>query len=108
MATKKELLKQAKDLGLDVDEKLTKAEIEKVLNEQTIEVETHVETENKGEVQTVTKVVAKPTTVTLIGSGPLFGEYRFAEIKGSIAARSVEEAIQKAEEIVKYHPALTK
>lgn len=108
MATKKELLEKAEGLGLEVDNSMTKAEIEAVLDEQTVEVETHVDTENTGEVQTEKKTVKQSSKVTLLGSGPLSGEYRFAEIPGSIAAKSVEEAIEKAEEIAVKHPALLK
>ena len=57
------------------------------------------------------EVVKKPTfqpKVTFEGEGPLSGEYRFKEIRGSVAAESLEEATRKAEDIVTKHPKLTK
>lgn len=43
--------------------------------------------------------------LTYLGPGPLSGEYRFAEIPGSISAASEEEAKEKARELVTKHPA---
>ena len=48
----------------------------------------------------------KPGELTYLGPGPLSGEYRFAEIAGSIAASSEEDAKEKAREIALKHPNL--
>ena len=44
--------------------------------------------------------------VTYLGKGGLDGEYLFKEIAGSVSARSLEEATQKAEELALKHPDL--
>lgn len=36
--------------------------------------------------------------------GPLYGEYRFADLPGSIAASSKEEAVEKYNELKQKHP----
>ena len=62
----------------------------------------HDKHEKKEEV----KEEKKSKLVTYLGPGPLSGEYRFAEIPGSVTAASEEEAIQKAEELAIKHPNL--
>lgn len=108
MASRKDLEKEAKELGLDVKSWMSKSDIQELIDEETVEAESKVDTEIVGEVQTKTVKVKKSDKVTFLGSGPLSGEYRFAEIEGSIAAKTAEEAIKKAEEIVDKHPALLK
>ena len=56
----------------------------------------------------VEKVEIRKPSPTFLGEGPLSGEYRFAEISGSIAASSKERAIEKAQEIFEKHPNLVK
>ena len=53
-----------------------------------------------------TPVKEEGVKVTYLGKGGLDGEYLFAEFAGSIAARSLEEAIEKAKELLTKHPSL--
>jgi hypothetical protein len=108
MASKKDLLEKAKALGLSVSSWWTKADLQEAIDDHVIEAESRVDTEIEGEVQTEVVQVKQSDLVTFLGSGPLSGEYRFAEIEGSIAAKTVEEAIQKAEDIAINHPNLLK
>ena len=48
--------------------------------------------------------VAVPSGPTFVREGPMSGEYYFAEIHGSVAARSVEEAYEKARELMLKNP----
>ncbi len=52
------------------------------------------------------KVTEEGSKVTYLGKGGLDGEYLFAEFAGSISARSLEEAIEKAKELLTKHPSL--
>lgn len=47
---------------------------------------------------------AVPGGPTFVREGPMSGEYYFAEIHGSVAARSVEEAYEKARELMLKNP----
>lgn len=99
-----ELRIKAKELGIKASG--TKAEllarVEKALEPVKKEV-TDVPDKVKGVSDTEIK-----DRLTYLGEGPLSGEYRFAEISGSIAAKSKEEAIEKANEIAEKHPNLLK
>lgn len=52
------------------------------------------------------KKKTKEVEPTFLGEGPLSGEYRFAEIRGSISASSKDDAIRRAKEILIKHPSL--
>lgn len=114
MKTLKDLQVYAKSLKIKYSG-LRKAELEKVLKEKELKkaekvtVETKIENpQSPGEFQTITKEVeVDPSGPTLLGSGGLSGEYRFKEIPGSVSGKTVEEAIQKAKDIMANHKALT-
>lgn len=96
MPTLKELKAKAKKAGVKGYSKMTKAEIKAVLAEPV-----------KKEAEAVEDApVEAESKLTFLGEGPLSGEYRFAEISGSVSARNKEEAIQKAEELLVKHPRL--
>lgn len=105
---KKDLIEKAKKLGITLDPSMTKTEMEEFLKEKTVVVQEKVESDIKGEFQTKEVEVAKPTNLTFLGMGGLSGEYRFAEIPGSIVASSMEEAIKKAGEYLAQTKALQK
>lgn len=71
----------------------------------TKKVHEHKVVEEEVEAQPV-KEEKKKLHVTYIGPGGLSGEYLFKEISGSVVASSVEEAIEKAEELAVKHPSL--
>lgn len=62
--------------------------------------------EKREKVQKEEPVKDESVKVTYLGKGGLDGEYLFAEFAGSISARSLEEATEKAKELVTKHPAL--
>lgn len=63
----------------------------------------------KKEIKEEKKVEEKKTNEpTLVREGPLSGEYHFAEIEGSVGAGSLEEAIEKARELMLKNPGVLK
>lgn len=50
----------------------------------------------------------KTNEPTFVREGPLSGEYYFAEINGSVGAGSLEEAIEKARELMLKNPGVLK
>lgn len=56
--------------------------------------------------ETVEVSEAPKSILKFLGTGPLSGEYRFEGIAGSIGAGSLEEAIEKANDIALKHPSL--
>lgn len=97
---KAELVELAEDMDITLPSKATKEVIINLLMPE--------ETEEIEEVEEVEEVEVAESGPTLIREGPLSGEYHFEGINGSIAARSLEEAHEKARELLLKNPGVLK
>lgn len=99
--TVEKLKELADENEIEYTSRVKKGELIKKL--QAMVVDTIADSKEDEPEEAQTKI---PCELTYLGAGPLSGEYRFKEIAGSIAARSEEEAFEKANEIATKHPDL--